>query len=429
METNTHHLRDVTCPFCGLACDDLTLNHSGAGLEVAKNGCAISTAAFRDLAMYGPAQARPRVAGKASTLQHALSTAAQILRRANAPLIAGLGTDVAGARAALELADRIGAVVDHMNMPAKLRNLVTLQNGGWITTTLAEVKNRADFVLVIGSGVVTRFPRFLQRVVWPKGSMFVGNAYKRKVFFLGEFSSLNSDVPNHVKRLYCRHDALPRIVPALRALINGQRLDDNRLAARDVNILQEIVAAMAQATYGVIAWAAPDFDFPSGELTIQTLAELIKDLNKTIRFAGLPLGGSDGDFSSNGVQTWQTGFPLRTRYGKKGLDYDPYRYGAAELLAAGEVDALLWISSFNAARLPPTAALPRIVLGPPSMKLADEPDVFIPVGTPGLHHGGHFIRADKVVVMRLAKLLENELPSVADAVDQIRRGIGQGNGG
>jgi formylmethanofuran dehydrogenase subunit B len=248
--------------------------------------------------------------------------------------------------------------------------------------------------------------------------MFVADS-NRKLYLLGEFASHNDIVPDNVTRLHCDHAALPRLVAALRALLNEQRLDPHRLAESDLQFLREIASAMRAATYGVIVWAAPDFDFPHGELTIQTAAELIKDLNKTVRFAGLPLGGSDGDFSSNGVQTWQTGFPLRTRYAKQALDYDPHRYGTTELLAAGEVDALLWISSFNAARVPPASALPSIVLASPGMQLPQQPDVFIPVGTPGIHQSGHFIRADKVVVMHLAKLLESELPSVATVLDRI----------
>ena len=419
MKPSTHRLSEVTCPFCGLACDDVTLANTAIGLSVIQNGCAISAAAFRELGTRDAAAAAPRVAGNPTTLEKATLAAAQILARAKAPLIAGLGTDIAGARATLALADRIGAVVDHMNMPAKLRNILTLQNSGWITTTLAEIKNRADFVLIIGSSVLTRFPRFLERVVTPSDTMFAGNPALRKIVLLGDTTTLATSLPSGAQTLHCSHASLARLVPALRALANGQRLDSHHLAASDVKILNELADSMKHARYGVIAWAAPDFNFPHGELTIQTLAELIKDLNQTIRFAGFPLGGSDGDFSSNGVQTWQTGLPLRSRYGKQGLDFDPYRNSAEKLIAANEVDALLWISSFNAARLPPATNLPQVVLGPPSMTFTSEPDVFIPVGTPGIHHAGHFVRADKVVVMRLEQHVENSLASVATIATRI----------
>jgi formylmethanofuran dehydrogenase subunit B len=422
MPTSAQNLSDVTCPFCGLACDDLTLTHSAQGLRVTKNGCEIASASFRKLGSLESQKATPRVAGKEANFADAIAAAARILSEAKAPLIAGFGTDVGGARATLALADRIGAVVDHMNMPAKIRNILTVQNSGWITTTLAEIKNRADFILVIGNGAVKRFPRFLERAVWPNDAMFAALA-ERKVVFLGEVDSLDIATPKPFTRLHCRHSSLSRIVPALRAIVNGQPIGDGQFAPSDIKTLQDLAAQMWQARYGVIVWAASDFDFSHGELTIQTLAEMIKDLNKTIRFAGFPLGGSDGDFSGNGAQTWQTGLPLRSRYGKSGLDYDPYRYGANELLAANEADSLLWISSFDVTRTPPNSTTPTIVLGPSTMVFQREPDVFIPVGTPGIHHGGHFVRADKVVIMRLKKLLTNELPSVADAINAIHKQV------
>ena len=419
MPTSAQNLSNVTCPFCGLACDDLMLENSASGLSVTKNGCAIATTSFRALGTREALKAAPRLAGRASTLDHAIAAAARILSDAKAPLIAGFGTDVGGARATLALADRIGAVVDHMNMPAKLRNLLTLQNGGWITTTLAEVKNRADFILFIGDGVVQRFPRFLERVVWPKDAMFVDPASARKIVFLGAVENLSATSSRPITRLHCENSALPRIVPALRALVNGQPLEATQFATSDRQCLQELAGQMRQARYGVIVWVAPDFDFPHGELTIQTIAEMIKDLNRTTRFAGLPLGGSDGDFSANGTQTWQTGFPMRSRYAKNGLAYDPHRHGSDALIAANEIDALLWISSFNGGRTPPHADVPRIVLGTPNMTFESEPDVFIPIATPGIHHAGHFIRADKVVVMRLNQLVENNLPSVAEIAHRI----------
>ncbi|MEO6073385.1 MAG: hypothetical protein ABIP67_09015 [Burkholderiales bacterium] len=424
-DTASETITNVTCPFCGLACDDLVLTRLREGLKVSQNGCSISRNAFPLLSSTTP-EAAPRVAGRATTLENAVLAASQLLSSSQAPLIGGLGTDVAGARAMLELADRIGAVVDHMNMDAKLRNLLTLQNSGWITCTLAEVKNRADFVLVIGAGAVQRFPRFLERAVWPALTMFGADPAYRQVVFLGEVEGLDAAIPAHVsvpKRLHCEHRSLPILVAALRALVNDQSLDASRLADSDIAQLQELAARLRAARYGVIAWSAADFNFNHAELTLQTLAELIKDINRDTRCVGLPLGGSDGDFSSNSVQTWQTGFPLRSRYGKQGLDYDPYRYGAEELIAANEVDALVWVSSLSSARTPPLTELPMIVLGPASMIFTREPEVFIPVGTPGIHHGGYFVRADKVVVMRLQQLMDNSLPSVSDVTKKILQSL------
>src|SRR4029077_3899944 len=109
------------------------------------------------------------IQGEPADLVEAVGHAGKILSGAAQPVISGLATDVAGVRAALELADRIGAVVDHMGSHHLFKNLLVLQNSGWMTTTFAEIRNRADLIIIAGGDVVSRFPRFFERVVWGEG--------------------------------------------------------------------------------------------------------------------------------------------------------------------------------------------------------------------------------------------------------------------
>src|SRR5215831_13856984 len=94
--------RNVACPFCGLACDDLTVAVDGQRVSVRDAGCALSREGFER----APPETSPVVGGNAATFDDAIARAADILRNSRQPLIAGLATDVAGLRAALQLADR-----------------------------------------------------------------------------------------------------------------------------------------------------------------------------------------------------------------------------------------------------------------------------------------------------------------------------------
>jgi formylmethanofuran dehydrogenase subunit B len=55
------------------------------------------------------------------------------------------------------------------------------------------------------------------------------------------------------------------------------------------------------------------------------------------------------------------------------------------------------------------------------MSFEKEPDVFIPVGTPGIDHTGHAYRLDSVVAIRLKKLRDSGLPSTADVLNAIEQ--------
>ena len=61
--------------------------------------------------------------GSPVALEAAIEEAARLLGASRLPVIAGLGADVAGTRAALALAQRLGGVVDHMQSTAVLRDL------------------------------------------------------------------------------------------------------------------------------------------------------------------------------------------------------------------------------------------------------------------------------------------------------------------
>jgi formylmethanofuran dehydrogenase subunit B len=143
----------------------------------------------------------------------------------------------------------------------------------------------------------------------------------------------------------------------------------------------------------------------------------LKTLNRTTRAGGLALGGDDGGATVNQTLTWLSGLPLRTGVHPDGLAHEPHRYDTARLLADHAVDSLLWVASFTADLPPPKTALPVIVLGHPGLAATctdrPGPTVFIPVSTPGIGSAGHLFRADGGVVLPLAPVYADTLPTVA----------------
>ena len=167
-------IRDVTCPFCGLLCDDLVIENKEEELKILKNGCPKAIMGFEKQAP----ENSPKVAGNEVTLEDAIDKIFQILKKSQTPLISGLGTDVAGMRSVMNLADKTGAVLDHMHGDALTRNNLVLQDLGWIMTTMSEIKNRADLIIFAGTDAA-KYPRFYERVIWNKQSMF--NRQKNKL--------------------------------------------------------------------------------------------------------------------------------------------------------------------------------------------------------------------------------------------------------
>lgn len=383
----------VTCPACGLLCDDVTLS-STSPIKV-KNGCAKSISFFEQPYK----ETKPTLSGKVCDLDAAIRAAAQILDKSNQPLFAGLGTEVQGMRALMGLAAKTNATLDHMHSESTVRNTLALQNSGWQTTTLSEVKNRADVILAIGTDIVSSHPRFFEKLAWNSDSLF--KQAKPEVIYLGSASETNN---------------LPEIVNALNALANGKKLHTENVAGISVSSLTAILDQLKAAQYAVVVWSASSLNFAHAELTIQSITRLITKLNENTRVAGLPLNSGDGDTSINNVSTWLSGSASRSRIVDGLSEYDTYKFSTKQQLK--ECDALLWISTFNAYTAPQTD-VPTIVIGHPSMQFSKTPDVFIPVGLPGLDQTGIMFRMDSSVALPLKKVRDHHLPTLAQVIQKL----------
>ena len=413
-------ITEIPSPFCGIGTDDLNIQVDGNTLKVTANGCAVNTPLFEQPIT----DISPRVDGKEVSLDVAVTKAAALLKDTKLPVIGGCATDVNGMRGLLALADRCGAVVDNMNFVGARNNFLALQDSGWMNTTLAEVKNRCDLLLVIGTDLEAFAPRFFERYLWTE-AMFVEDTSHRKVIYLGKAPSGQASTSpngNKAKVLECATADLPEVIAVLRALVKKQPIRTESVTGIAIADLQALVDELKAAKYGVVTWAAGALAYSQAELTVQTLSEMIKNLNdQNVRCSGLPLAGKEGDQTANQVCGWTTGYPARTRFSRGYPEYDPFLNDSRDLLANGEADALVWVQAFNVASVPPVTNLPTIVVGRSGMTFAKEPDVFIPVGTPGIDHAGHAYRMDNVVAIRLKKLRDSGLPNTADVLNAIEK--------
>lgn len=446
----SHTYENVTCPFCGLLCDDLTITRTGSTLKV-DNGCPRAVAGFqRPL----PA-AKPLVREREVSQEEAVKAAAALIREAKLPLYGGMASDVNGIRAIMALADRTCGVVDHALSEGQYRNIKVVQTSGWIMSTLTETRNRADLIVIVGSDVHKLHGRFFDRIVTNPHTMFEPVAAKRTVVFIGEGLDTSAATGPRIEQvisLPCAKDRIPEVLSALSARVRGfpvpapeaapaggakrsgllsalipggrsaaapsQEIAGVKLA--DIDLLAEKCKA---AKYGVMVWAPPALTMPQADLTVHLVSEIVKELNLHTRFAGLSLGGNEGAPSAASVSTWQTGYPLRVSFANGKPEYDSYRYSISRMLAEGEGDLLIWVASIGTDIGLPQTRMPTIVLGTPGVRLSQPPTVYIPVGTPGIDHTGALVRCDNVVTLPLKNLHRSSLPCTADVLAAVEAAL------
>ena len=402
----------AVCPFCSLLCDDLELRQTDdQSFKITRNGCARARADFAR----APIVAEPLVGGQSTSLEKAVVAAARLLKRSEQPLIAGLATDVDGIRAAVDLAERCGGILDHVHGDVMNAATSVLQSRGWYATTLSELRNRADFVLLAGVDLNERYENLSRRCLRPAASLHTKNLRKRRVVYLGSTASAPRD--ESTECISCRAESMAETLQALLATLKGARLTARSIGGVSRKTLGGLADSMNAAAYAVIVFAPASLGVHR-ESAIAAICDITDELNRKGRGAILSLGGDDGGQTAVSTCAWMTGYPLRVSFGKT-IRYDPMANSADKLMNSGAVDGLVWVDAFGRHPDPPAGNAATVILSSVKTAAARTAAVYIPVGTPGVDHFSRLLRTDTVVSLPLPRLRNAGLPDVAAVLTAI----------
>ncbi|MFY9835344.1 MAG: tungsten formylmethanofuran dehydrogenase [Xanthobacteraceae bacterium] len=320
---------------------------------------------------------RAWILGRPAALDAAVAEAANLIAASTNTLIAGLGTDVAGARAALALAERTGAVVDHMHSQAALRDLDVMQSSGVMMTTPTECRVRADTLLLVGPIRGPTRDQLLQNVI---GNGQVKQSAPRRIIWLCPGRDLLPLTETIAATPVGRDlDDLPVLLATLRAEVAGRPTAKTGASSK---MLQQAATTLKQARFGAAIWSGAEVD----SLVIEMLCGLVDDLNATTRFSSLPLAPGADAIGVMQVCGWTTGLPMRISFGRGFWQHDPWLFDGHRLVASGEVDCVIWISAYGKA-VPAWGKTPTtIALTAQEMTLNAPAQVHIVVGDPGVDH-------------------------------------------
>jgi len=345
--------------------------------------------------------------GRSVELQAACAEAAHLLEQSRLPVIAGLGTDVAGARAAIRLAQRVGAVVDHMHSEALLHDLDVVRDAGMMTTTPTEARLRADVFLLVGDLPADALAQLeltkltgRRIIIWLcPGRVAQRGVPARKVQAIGRSSN-----------------ELPAVLAARRAAVAGRPVGPAPVSAK---MLATVAAQLKAARFGTAVWSAAALD----ALTIEMLCGLVKDLNAHTRFSSLPIVPGDNAAGVLQVCGWMTALPPRTGFGRGFAEHDPWRFDARRLVESGEADCVLWISAYSPYTPSWRRDVTTIALTGEGAEFAHRPRVHVAVGRPAVDHDAvDFVAAAATLAWSAAAAPRNA-PRVADALAQIAGAI------
>jgi formylmethanofuran dehydrogenase subunit B len=355
------------------------------------------------------AEAAAWIDGEPASFDLAVSQAARLIGASAAAVFAHIGSDVAGAREAVLLAEQVGAVLDHASSAAMLANLDAMRDTGVMLTTPLEAAVRADVVWLIGDFVLRAWPELESRILARARRSPAETAARRIVWTratatpTSPLGATTCVIGEGVERL---------------TQLAGLRARTNRRVFGAVDGMDAIAAILRDAKFGVAIWNAAELE----PLAIETINGLVRDLNDTSRFSTLPLVSSDNGAGIEAVCAWMTGFPTRTGFARGAPHHDPWRYDSRRLISAGEADCVVWVSSFEGGAAP--GAPVHVALCEPSVAAAAR--IRIDVARPGVDHDAVLYDSRVGTLVAQTAALPRAKPTVAATLAAIRAEIGGG---
>ncbi len=410
----------VTCPFCGVCCDDLEVHVVDGKIKDVKNACVLGKDTFMH---HLEGWAKPTIKGKPATIDECIDAAAEILAKAKYPLIYGLdSTELNAQRKAIELADLIGANIDHTSSVCHAPSLQAVQTVGISSCTVGEVKNRADLVIFWGCNPAEAHPRHASRYsVTPKG-LFTPKGKKDRMV-------INVDVrPTPTTRMA---DAFIQIKPnsdyevfsALRALVKGHELSQPEVGGVAVEEWKTLVEKMKSAKFGTLYWGMGLTMTRGKYMNVLALLTLVQELNRFTKFLSAPMRGHGNVVGMAQVLSWQTGYPFAVNMSRGYPRFNPGEYSVADLLANKEVDAALIVAGDAIGNFPAKMAehlqsIPMIAIDPKESETTKVATVVIPTAQAGIAAGGMLYRMDHIPLV-MKKVVDSPYPSDREVLDRI----------
>jgi formylmethanofuran dehydrogenase subunit B len=413
---------DYVCTACGCLCDDLALTVEGRRITRVEPPCPVAAAFFLKERPAPPAAAL--MEGKPATLEAALARAAEILQAADAPLIFGLQhATVDAQRAAVALADRLGATIDPTDSRGRSQNHAAIQTLGAVTATLGEVAGRSDLIIYWNCDPAVTHPRHIERIARHLYSAPGEHPTKRRVIVVAPGRNASTKLADEALQLNSDSD-LPALA-VVRAIIaakkpNDVKIDDEAQVERQTGAPLAQWAYLAerlkQARYAAIFYA-PDRSDPAGPDSIaQSITELVRDHHRHTRAVALPLGVPGNAAGAVQVLAWQTGFPAAVNFAAGYPRSLPGESTAAAILERKESDAALIIAanpldkhetSLSAAAQAHLRKIPTVVLDDHATETAQQASVAIFTPTFGIETAGSVFRSDNIALPLHAAISPN----------------------
>ena len=415
-------IEDVACTQCGCVCDDLSITVENDRIVQADRACDLAAPFY---AAQGTQTSEAEIDGHTVSLDDAISRAAEILAESRAPLIYGLSrSSTDGQRAAVSLADRIGATIDTTASLCHAPSIMAFQETGESTSSLGEVRNRCDLVVFWGSDPMTTHPRHAERYsVDPVGEFLPRGRLDRTVIVIDRERTASAEMADLFVQVDPERDF--EALWTLRYLVSGRPMPSSVGTGASPDALVDLARRMMHCRSGVIFFGLGLSGQELGHLNVVALLTLVRELNAHTRFYARRMRVYGDVTGADNVLCWQTGYPFSVNLARGYPRFNPGEFSVEGVLGRHEADAALIIGSetlslLSSAALEHLRRIPIVMLDYPHVTSIVAPTVRFASAVYGVNCPGTAYRMDEIPIP-----LKGFLPSHYKRDDEILAQIQQ----
>ena len=429
-EPNIRVVKNATCTFCGCVCDDmeLTVDLDQKRITKAKNACVLGKAWFAE---HSVDESRPvaMIEGKEVSLDEAIDEAAKILVNARFPVIYGMSNSTSEAqRETVKMADLLSANVDSTSSVCHGPTGMGLQGVGEPTTTLGEVKNRADMIVYWGCNPSDCHPRLSTHyAVNPKG-MYIPNGRKdRTVINVDVRSTTTTNIADVFVQVKPGSDF--ELLWGLRILVRGGKLNATfeEQTGVPIDVIENLASRLMSCNYGILFFGMGLTMTRGRHYNASALHMLATDLNEHTHFVVKPARGHGNVTGADTVMSWQTGYPFGINFNRGYPRHEPGEFTTTDIMCRGEADAACIIASDPMANFAKPAIdhmkkIPMISFDPKPTPTSQAARVAFTTACYGINTPGTVYRMDDIPIP-LRPAFESPFPSDLDILKPLVKRI------
>ncbi|MBD3197645.1 MAG: formylmethanofuran dehydrogenase subunit B [Candidatus Lokiarchaeota archaeon] len=301
-------MEKITCTGCSLLCDDIIVKKDGSNIEEIIGACLKGVERFEMISSKHRVL-KPYIRDGDSLEEidwdTALNKVVELINKSNNPLLYGFSNTTCEAQLkAIELAREINGFIDSNSTICQGKALNVAKETGFTTSTLTEVINKSDVMILWGFNAVESIPRLLNKILFSRGKFRMTGREIKTIIILDPIKtdSFNVMGPRDIALLIEPDKDIELIETLKEICCTENALPSNEVAGLDKDDFKRLQTNLTNSEYISIFVGQGLLKNQEGKNPLKSLFELIDIINERNKKGRASIILAGGHFNMMGFE-------------------------------------------------------------------------------------------------------------------------------